>query len=362
MTWPLDCDSIFDPEVLPTLEVWIAEEDWNTLVYFYLNGYDLQLQGLNPKVYVPCTFRYGDEEVTDAAIRLRGNPCCSWYGTKMQFDISFTEYNPNGRFHGMRKLDLDAPPYDSTLLHNRIAFAHFADLGLPAICVNNARLNVNDAYYGLYALMEHMDKAFLERAFQEPEGNLYKYGYVKETNESDPDVSDMERFWATTDVAELATFVDLEEGVLEWAGEALLPDGDGYWAGSWNFYLYNHPTRGFLWIPWDMDWSLEVVPANADPLTWTTSWGVPQVHYAAVTSDPVWRDRYITALATARGAYDPTILLHRIDAWSEQIRTAIWEDPNLYVGYNDWVGAVDLLERHVSDRADFIDGWLEEQQ
>ena len=37
----------------------------------------------------------------------------------------------------------------------------------------------------------------------------------------------------------MAAIVDLEASVTEWAAEALLNDGDGYYGGGHNFYIYD---------------------------------------------------------------------------------------------------------------------------
>ena len=39
------------------------------------------------------------------------------------------------------------------------------DLGVPASCVNNARLVINGEFYGLYANIEFLDEELLERLF-----------------------------------------------------------------------------------------------------------------------------------------------------------------------------------------------------
>ena len=61
----------------------------------------------------------------------------------------------------------------------------------------------------------------------------------------------------------------MDEALAEWAGEAMIADEDGFWIGQQNFLLYDHPTRGWLWIPHDLDATIDWV-AEADPLYY---WG-----------------------------------------------------------------------------------------
>ncbi|MBM4354847.1 MAG: hypothetical protein FJ109_13840, partial [Deltaproteobacteria bacterium] len=261
------CSEIFDEDLLPTFEVEIAPDVWAAMQDEWANGADWEAEGKPVKVYRPVKwFRYEGETFFDVMIRPKGSPF-QWplSPDKMQFNISFTQINKDQRFRGLRKLLLDAPAWDLTFFHDRLGMSYMRDLGLPASCANSVRLVVNGEYYGLFTSIERVDKEFLTRWFgpQLNDGNLYKYFY-KATNEADEDTSDLEQTFlfdhTTGEFAKndltielLEDTMDLDQAILEWAGEAMMPDGDGFWIGSDNFYVYNHPVRGFLFIPWDLD-------------------------------------------------------------------------------------------------------------
>lgn len=309
---PLACADVHAEDALPTFEIEISEAGWAALQQDALEG---------EEVYYPAAFRFRDEVFPDAMIRLRGgNSRC---GDKLQFAISFNQLDPARRFHGLRRLDLDHG--GCRMLHERLAMAYLRDLGVPAPCVNNARLVVNGRYYGLFVNLEHVNKDFLERNFGEEGdgGNLYKRGELLRTNEQLADYSGLEAYRAAPDVATLAALADLDESILEWAGEAVLPVHDNYWSDGWNYYLYDHPTRGFLFIPNDID------------MPWTTLASQPilpdTLQYPAgmVLADPVWRARFDDAVRRAIAAYDVPVFDARIDRWWAQIATAAAEDPHV---------------------------------
>lgn len=309
---PATCGDVYAEDALPTFEIEISDAGWAALE---------QDAALGEEVYRPVVFRFGDEVLPDAMIRLRGgNSRC---GDKLQFAISFNQVDPSGRFHGLRRLNLDHG--GCRLLHERLAMAYLRDLGVPAPCVNNARLVVNGRYYGLFVNLEHVNKDFLERSFGEAadDGNLYKGGLLLRTNEAAADYSGLEAYRAAPDVATLATLADLEEAVLEWAGEAVLPVHDNYWSDGWNYYLYDHPTRGFLFIPDDIDM----------PFTTSASQPIipPTLQYPAgmVLADPAWRARFEDAVRGAIAAYDTGVFDARIDRWWAQIAAAAAEDPHV---------------------------------
>jgi hypothetical protein len=215
--FPRACADLYDEDLLPTFELTIAPEHWSAIVD------DCSRE------YQPATLRYGDESAA-AMVRNKGN--WSFSCEKPQFVISFNETDSQARFHGLRKLVLDAPFYDRTLLRERLAFHFLARYGSEASCANNARLLVNGAYLGLYANVERIDREYLERHYDDPSGDLWKAGRELKTNEDMPDHARIDAFWAAREVSELATLVDLEQAVRAWAGQAMLPDRDSYWLAS----------------------------------------------------------------------------------------------------------------------------------
>ncbi|WP_158305912.1 CotH kinase family protein [Anaeromyxobacter sp. Fw109-5] len=311
VSYPLACADLYADGALPTFEIEISEADWAALEQDRLEG---------EEIYYPVVFRHEGEVVTNAMMRLRGgNSRC---GDKAQFAIAFNQVDPRGRFHGLRRLNLDHG--GCRLLHERLAMSFMRDLGVPAPCVNNARLVVNGRYYGLFVNLEHVNQDFLERSFGEEgdDGNLYKGGLYLRTNEQAADYSGLEAYRSAPDVASLAALADLEASIREWAGEAVLPVHDNYWSDGWNYYLYDHPTRGFLFIPNDID--MPFTTAASQPIL------PAALQYPAgmVLADPVWRARFDEAVRRAIAAYDTDAFDERIDRWWAQIAGAAAEDPH----------------------------------
>ena len=190
--WPKSCPDFYDPDQLVTFELEISDTVWSELQSDCWNG-------VHP--YHPVTFGYDGERV-EAQVRLKGN--WSWSCDKYQFVVSFNEEDSAARFRGVRKIMLDAPWYDHTLLHERLAFPLFEARGLPYSCANSARLMINGEYYGIYANIERIDHEYLERNYENPDGNLYQGGTELKTNEDIGDTSDIEALNAARTAAEIA--------------------------------------------------------------------------------------------------------------------------------------------------------------
>lgn len=358
VVWPKACADIYDETILPTFELTFTPEELNALQIDCGNGV---------QQYRPIKLTYGAETV-DAMARLKGN--WSWDCNKMQFVVSFNEVDPKGRFHGLRKLVFDAPWYDRTVLHERVAMPFFKERGLPYSCVNNARVVLNGEYYGLFANVERLDKEYLQRNFQDADGNLYQAGVELKTNESIGDTSDLQALDATMTVAELAPLMDLNQAVAEWATEAMLPAMDNYWAGvEINYYIYHHPTRGFLYLPYDMDlvfgdsaypdgtlvWPDTV---NADPILYEHPGWLKEDRMKMVLSDPVWCQKFVDELVLARAAYSPAKMSAQVDTWNAQIEQALAQDQRKPFSMTAHANALSSMKAFFGQRAAVVDQWL----
>ena len=353
------CPVLYQQDRLPIFELEISDESWASLQADYSSGVEQ---------YHPTAFIYQNAagtrlRVDDASVRLRGNPGFSWIGTKMQFAVSFNETNPDGRFLGLRHIGLDAVWYEPSMLRDRLAYAYLRRAGVPAPCANNAELWVNGEYYGLYKNVEYPDHEWLERVFgdEDAAGVLWKYGSDPTVNAELADRTHMDAFWSNTSVAWQEANTDLDANIAEWAAEAMLPQNDGYWCCNHNFYLYEHPTRGLMFLPWDMDFAFDDTPYFADPYTWYRDSNY-QPHLDAVTADPTWGPVFVAAMRDAADAYDPDVMAGWLDEWQAQIADSHARDPHTPHSVQTQADAVARLRDYLSNRHAWVDAWVRCQQ
>lgn len=336
----------------------------------------------------PATLRYGDE-VVDVGLRLKGNPCTFLAGGKMQFRVDLDWLDPTYEFHGVTSLNLEAANYDPTLVKNSLALAVFRDVeGLVAPDANHAALYINDSYYGVFENVEQINGTFLENHFDDPDGNLYwfiwngHYGTL-ESNEEVGDTSDWDTMEAlvkaTPDTVSYEEFdvrfrelVDVDQLLLAFATEAVVPQTDGVWAGSANCYVYNEPGRGFVYLPWDLDSAFtqpptELCPAcgvlpdtvEADPITFITGRG-PAAKWRAwdhLMAIPAERALYLDALQRVLDeAYDAETLVSRHEATLARIEPYVQADAFVDRALYDAENAA-ILAFYARRRA-FLEGWL----
>lgn len=367
------CPSLFRADILPTYEITIASSEWAAMQDEFLNRVQREEQGLPRSPYHPVEFRYVEngersEPVPGVLLRLKG--ASSWLETinfdtnpKMQFVIAFNEVDPDRRFAGVRKVELDMPRSDITYLRQRLALSALRQQGQPAQCANNARLVINGEYYGLYSNIERQDKEFLQRLFPEnPEGDLWKGGREIKTNEDTFSWARVDQLWDTYDRAGFDALVDEDAAVKEWAAEAVIGDADGYYNGRANFYLYDHPDRGFIWIASDLDtvFADEYLPFESSPVfpSCFARWDGDWQHYELMMKDAGGLEMYVHEVAAAHDRYDVSGMQARVDDWSAQIARAAAEDPHQPFGGDAFDVGVTDMRSYVAARAEYLDAWL----
>jgi hypothetical protein len=189
----------------------------------------------------------------------------------------------NDRLFKMKTINLKSMWNDVSQMREALAWKMFAEAGVDAPRHTYTKLCIDGKYFGLYSVIEHVDKTFLSDHFPDhDDGNLYKAywmpndlgpadlskradgkyhradsqddrTYQLKSNEEEDDYSDLKTLIESDDVD--AVFDT--KPFLTWAAvNTLLGAWDNYWVTPANYYLYNRGTKEapkFVWIPWDYD-------------------------------------------------------------------------------------------------------------
>ena len=366
------CADIFGHDTLRAYAIDIAPDQWAALTADFMNVQAV-LAGTPPDTYRPIVFHYGDETISNAAVRLKGQS--SWVDTvtydvnpKMQFQVAFDQIDPDGKFHGLSKLDFDMPRSDLTFLNERLADSWLRKNGIPAPCASSGTLTINGAFYGLYVTLQNKGSKFLKHFFPgEADGDFLKGG--RDPSGDGPTNWDRKKqFWAVNDMASLGQIVDIPNSLLEWAAEALLNDTDGYYGGSHNFYLYDQGPAGYVFVPTDKDATFEwlslfdhTIGVRQHPIFWWARRSYPQPpgqHYMVIMNDPAGRAQYVDAIAAQLAKWDVAELQSWIDAWSQQVAAAVDADPHKWGTTAEFHMAVQAARDMVAERPAFLSSFV----
>jgi hypothetical protein len=317
LTYPQPCHPLHSGDTVHAFELEIDESDLAALRVF----------PRDTETWRPAVFKH-DGATRNVMVSNRGNGPC---GDKLQLAIAFNKIDPEGRYQGLRRITLDHG--HCRVLDERLAWAFVReDLGMTAPCASHATLRINGANEGLFTNLETMNKDFLKRSFgpELDDGNLWKEGHDLATNEDTGTRDVLNAFRHAETLREIEEIADLSHAVRYWAVEAVLPATDNFWVDGWNYFLYEHPTRGMIFVPRDYDKAMPWTDAwvSYDPLVTSSA------HHPAsiVLQDEGWKSEYERAVAEVLGAYDAAVFEARIDEYWEQVRLHAAEDP--YLSYS----------------------------
>lgn len=403
---------LFDDTVLRTYELVVAPADWAEL-----NA------NIRAEQYVPATVRFEGTDYAGAGVRYKGAvgslqnqgpidelaPCFDGAGNhlvancpKLSLKVSFNEYDPEGRFFGVKKLQFHSMHADPSKLREALAYSLFRDSDVHAPRTAFARLVVNGELLGLYVLVEQIDGRFTRERFPDGgEGNLYKevwpvaqtaqpYLDALKTNEDEnPSVDKMVRFATAlanatdeTFEATLEEWTDVDMLVRKMAVDRAIDHWDGivawYCPGpvcfNHNYYWYESTTEDRVWlIPWDVDRSLDAPPpirtiygmpdwdetTACDPITIFFGIGGRPPHcdpFIGRMADQLW-DRYAAASRVLLdGPYSTTAVNPKLDRWGALIADAVEEDPHLDT--STWQAAIVELRANIAELRSLIEAKL----
>jgi len=341
-------DQLFASQSLQRLDLWVHTADWNKL------GGESQTN-----TYYPADVAWNGQTVRNVGIRSRGRGSRS--GTKPGLRVDFDRYTSDQRFLGLKSLVLDNLTQDPSGVHETVAMALHARLGIPAPREIHTRLYVNNVYSGVYAIVESVDKDLLARVFGaigddiQNDGYLFEFKYqddwrfanlgsslepykvrfeaITHERKSDEDkyrpIETLVRLTNDTASERLAETIggllDIPAFIRFLAAQAFLAETDGF-VGAYginNFYLYRLENQSVhTIIAWDADHTFWGPEFSLD-LTWAGNALIDKL-----LSVPEYRALYLAEvmraveLVEADGWLDTEIIrqVQRIDA-------AMKEDP-----------------------------------
>jgi spore coat protein CotH len=332
-------DPIFNQGVLHEFRIVMDPADWKSL-----------RDNFRGNQYYAANISVDGEVLQQVGIRSRGKGSRS--GEKPGLLIDTNKYVSNQEFHGLKKLVLDNVIQDASFLHEPLAYQVFEAMGIASPAISYTRLTVNDEFWGVYWLIENIDKNFLAARVGDKEGNLFKYEYLEdyrftekqgdprtylsifqpETHEDDPDPTALAEFIRVTNTAPdagfaatVAPFVDVDKFLTYIAVENAIAGQDGFIGiqGMNNFYIYQFTGQTkFQIIPWDQDTTF--VSGN-----WPVSDRLDtNVLTKKLLADPVKKAFYLAQIkAAAARAVNPGFLLPKLEAYYAVARNAVLSDP-----------------------------------
>ncbi len=208
-------------------------------------------------------------------------------GLKRPLKIDFAKFGGE-KFHGLTSLQLHAMPMDPAKGREALALSVFRAAGVPAPRTAFAEVTLtvpgkyDKEYVGLYAVVENVDKAFLEDRFGTDKGLLMKPFQVRSVEhlgddwerykgqyrpQAEPTKEETKRVIAFARLVNQAkddefqkqidSYLDVDEFLRFLAANALTVNLESSFALGHNYHLYLNPkTNKFVFLPGDLEFSL----------------------------------------------------------------------------------------------------------
>ncbi len=226
---------------------------------------------------IPAALIVNETRYDSIGVRYKGNSSLRVSSDKKPFNLSMDIYVDGQNLQGFDTLNLNNCFKDPTFVREIIAY-EIADRYLPAAKTVFTKLFINNEYWGLYLMVEQLDRNFLRTSFGTDTGNhyksergsltwerqeteLYKKDYELKTNEAEDDWSDLielidklNHLSGEEFTEEIYKVLDVDRALWYIAFCNLLVNLDSYIGSGHNFYLYhNPPDDRFHIIPQDLN-------------------------------------------------------------------------------------------------------------
>jgi spore coat protein CotH len=315
-------DALYDPRTLKEIRLEVGAEAEDAL-------------RAEPREYVEASVTVDGERLDGVGLRIKGSSSFREWDDKPSLKVRMDAFVEQSA-HGLERLTLNNMIEDPAQGREVIAYNLWNAAGMIAPRCAYAQVWVNGEPYGLYALVESVDDAFLASRYADPDGPLWAAN-----DSADLTADSLAHFELKEgeDAGELAAaadwLADVDGDYYAGAGEVLDMDQflgfltwsvltgfqDGYPYHLNDYFLYADPDDDarFDWLPWGMDESFDT--------GWVWQWGREGTVGFDCLADEGCRARVYDSVGAGLSAYeaiDPGALAGEVFALTEE---AVATDP-----------------------------------
>lgn len=316
--------------------------------------------------YVHADLEFAGTRLTNVAVRYKGNG--TFMGARMSdkksLKVDLNEFAKDQKFAGVAKLNLHNNVTDASWMNEPLSYALYRAAGVPAPRTGYARVRVNapgshdNAYLGLYSLVENPDNHWAEANFATRKGAIFKpvtptlFRYLgddwKAYNQIyDPKteltakqrrrVMDFAKLLTEADDADFARrlpeFLDVDEFSRFMAVTVWLSTLDSILTLGQNYVVYLHPKTGqFQFVPWDLDHSfgnffMQGSQEEREQLSIRKPWSGENRFFERVMGVPAVKESYLARLKEFQDSiFRPERIAQQVDDVARTIRDAVKDE------------------------------------
>ncbi|MCC7303256.1 MAG: CotH kinase family protein [Bacteroidia bacterium] len=331
--------------------------------FYHPAYYDSLMLSHTTDTYYVCDMVFDGVTFPTVGVKFKGNSSFNILSQKKSMKVDLDYIIPSQDLDDLNKFNLNNLYHDPTCLREKLMADFLNRNQLPGPRVTYAKVYYNNVYWGLYTLVEEVNKDFLDGWFNDKRGNLFKgdpsgdlkwinsspssyYNkYELHTNETQNDWSDLVEYLDKINNYSLSGIRDTLDRYMDVPGflkyEALCDifvSLDSYIGSRHNYFVYHDSiTDRFRWVFWDINscfgvFNQSMSVAQMEGLSMTYLGTPPQDRPLAwrLMQDPLTLQElsYWFCVFLQEDQFSNTALDPRIDSLSDRIRNDVYSDPN----------------------------------
>ena len=379
-------DGLFDTNLIRAISLTFTNPNWQVLL---ANG---RITGSN----VSCTVQLENGiTISNVGARYKGNSSYDLGGHKKSINLDINWSDQDARLMGYRTVNLNNAAGDYTMAREALYFNVMREY-TPCPRGALARVMINGQYWGVYSMVDQLNKDLLNQWFSGNDGDRWRAPNIgsggfgsaasalsylgpeisRYTNHYELKSASSSNAWArlvhacdvlnNTPAAELQEELGKVFAVDRWlwflALENVFVDDDSYWYKGADYSFYYEPESG-LFHPVEHDgneafFAEREVNFNLSPVYGANSSNRPFL--AKVLSIPELRERYLAHMRTVLDErFNPEYLDSFISHWHYLSARHIASDPNRNFSMPLYTNALLSLRRYVTNRHNYLTTYTE---
>jgi spore coat protein CotH len=266
---------LFDESFVHRIDVTFQQTSfWDSLSNYYDEGFNF---GTDVK-YMMGSVTVDGTVIDSIGVKQKG--FFSNWGAgdsfKKPLKISMNQYVSSQKYDGLRKINLSNGFQDPSMMRDALAYKFMRSAGLDVPRTAYTKLYLNGTYWGLYLMVEEVDKRALKNWYTADSGNLFKCinntsleyqgnsaanyqdEFELQTNETANDWSRL--IYLTKKIGtpqanfedSILQVLNIDQYLYVLAADIIMYNWDSYYDHGRNFFLYQNPETNLMdWIPWD---------------------------------------------------------------------------------------------------------------
>ncbi|REK32617.1 MAG: T9SS C-terminal target domain-containing protein [Bacteroidetes bacterium] len=358
------------------------------LIFSQPNYWTLLTNNYNSKTDLPATLMYDGLVLDSVGVRFKGQT--SYNNTsgseKKSFNLTLNAFIDGQDIEGYNILNLNNCFDDASFMTEFIYLRSIRNY-IPAAKDAYVKLYINGSNWGLYPMVQQLNKDFYKEWFKNNNGTNWRadrpsggggvwgdgttalnylsadttpyktYYTLKSTELANPwqDLVNTCRILNTTPLAnlenDLANTMDVDRTLWFLACEIAFSDDDSYvYKGKMDYYVYfDEATRRMVPIEYDGNSAMKASRAN-----WSAFYNAQKVNYPLMNrlfQVPELRQRYLAHLRTIISeSFDTSVAYPLISQYASMIDTVVQNDPKRLYGYPNFTAGVQSLKNFIRDR------------